>query len=347
MSALLVQNPGFGVTIQDLGRPSVQHLGVPVSGALDPVALRLANELVGNPADAAALEFRMMGPSFVVQADSVRVALTGTDATVDIVSGDQQVRLESQRSIRIERGRSLSVGGLPEGGVAYLAVEGGFDLPQVYGSLSTYIRASLGGLEGRALQSGDQLPLARTSADPRGEVRLRDRSWREETGPIRVVLGPQRDFFTDASIEAFFGADYAVTRDADRMGMRLDGPALQHARGFNIVSDGIVTGAIQVPGNGLPIVLLADHQTTGGYPKLGTVISADIPRMGRLRPGDTLRFEEIDVADAEEARRALESRVDRLVSAIEPADGWLDERALYEQNLVSGVIAGEPDTGPV
>ena len=342
MSALLIQNPGFGVTLQDLGRPNVQHLGVPVSGALDPVALRIANTLVGNPPDAAALEFRMMGPSVLVEADSVRVALAGSDATIDIVSGDQQVRLESQRSVRVERGRTLGVGGLPEGGVAYLAVEGGFDLQAVYGSLSTYIRASLGGLNGRALQAGDRLPLARASADQRGEVRLRDRAWREEAGPIRVVLGPQRDFFTDASVEAFFGSDYAVTREADRMGMRLEGPALEHARGFNIVSDGIVTGAIQVPGNGMPIVLLADHQTTGGYPKLGTVVSADIPRMGRLRPGDIIRFEAIDVPGAEDARLALETRVERLLSAIEPAEGWLDERALYEQNLVSGVVGEEP-----
>ena len=129
------------------------------------------------------------------------------------------------------------------------------------------------------------------------------------------------------------------------MGIRLDGPELEHARGYNIVSDGIVTGAVQVPGTGLPIVLLADHQTTGGYPKIGTVISADIPRLGRLRPGDSLRFERISVQQAEGLRRELEGQIMRMIEKFRPADGWLDETALYSQNLVSGVIAGSEDAG--
>jgi allophanate hydrolase subunit 2 len=152
------------------------------------------------------------------------------------------------------------------------------------------------------------------------------------------VLGPQDDYFTADSTAAFFASEYRVTREADRMGMRLDGPVLAHAKGHDIVSDGIATGAIQVPGNGRPIVLLADHQTTGGYPKLGTVVSADVPRLGRLRPGDALRFARVEVEEAEAARRVLEERIDRIVERFGPAEPWLDEDALYRRNLVSGIV---------
>ena len=180
--------------------------------------------------------------------------------------------------------------------------------------------------------------MASAQVEERAERRCPDRSWRKETGPVRVVLGPQDDYFTADSLAAFFAGSYAVTRDADRMGIRLDGPVLTHARGHDIASDGIVTGAIQVPGNGRPIVLLADHQTTGGYPKLGTVISADVARLGRMRPGDTLRFAPISVDDAEAARRALEDRTSRTIERFGAAEPWLDEDSLYRGNLVSGVV---------
>ena len=153
-----------------------------------------------------------------------------------------------------------------------------------------------------------------------------------------MILGPQRDYFTDEAVETFLSRAYALTRDVDRMGMRLEGPLLSHARGYNIVSDGIVTGAVQVPGNGQPILLLADHQTTGGYPKLAAVISADIPRLGRLRPGDEIRFEEISVEAAENEIWRREARLRRLIDGMIPAGAWLDVSALYRENLVSGIV---------
>jgi len=336
---LRIVSAGFAPTIQDLGRPQVQHLGVPPSGALDPSALRIANALVGNPADAAALELRVMGPTIEVEAEAARIALVGTAAPLEI-AGDRRAEAPSHQSVLLTRGRRFRVGGLSDTGVAYLAVEGGFALAPVYGSLATYTRARIGGVEGRVLVDGDRLPLRLDHAEARPERRCADLSWWRETGPVRVVLGPQEDFFAVDSVTAFFASEYTVTREADRMGMRLDGPVLAHARGHDIVSDGIVTGAIQVPGNGRPIVLLADHQTTGGYPKLGTVISADVPRLGRMRPGDRLRFEPIDVAAAEAERRALEARLARTVERFGPAEPWLDEDALYRGNLVDGVVGG-------
>lgn len=337
MSALRIVSAGFAPTLQDLGRPQVQHLGVSPSGALDPVALRIANALVGNPPDAAAIEMRVMGPTVEVDAEAVRMALVGTGAPLEIM-GERRVEAPSHQSIRLTRGRRLRIGSLSDTGVAYLAVEGGFALDPVYDSLSTYVRARIGGLEGRALRDGDSLPLQLPDAGERAERRCGDRSWWHDDGPVRVMLGPQDDYFTPDSMAAFFDGEYRITREADRMGMRLDGPVLAHSRGHDIVSDGIVTGAIQVPGNGRPIVLLADHQTTGGYPKLGTVISADVPRLGRMRPGDALRFARVDVDEAEAARRSLEERVARTIDRFVPAEPWLDEDALYRRNLVSGFV---------
>lgn len=342
MAGLKVIAAGLGPTIQDLGRPGAQHLGVPPSGALDPVALRLANALVGNPEGAAAIEIRLMGPTLEVTARSARVALVGTETPIDII-GEKAAQAPANQSVRLEQGRRFRVGGISDSGVAYLAVEGGFDLPSIYDSLSTYTRARIGGFEGRGLSDGDVLPLVRDDIEERGEQRITDISWRAETGSIRVVLGPQDDYFTDDAKRDFFAETFKVSREADRMGMRLDGPALSHARGHDIISDGIVTGAIQVPGNGRPIVLLADHQTTGGYPKLGTVISSDVPRLGRLRPGDALRFEEVDLAAAEAARHALEEQLSKITGRFGSVDPWLDLDALYRENLVSGVV-GDGDT---
>ncbi|EDP63715.1 Allophanate hydrolase subunit 2 [alpha proteobacterium BAL199] len=337
MNALRVVSAGFAPTLQDFGRPHVQNLGVPPSGALDTTALRIANALVGNPADTAAIELRVIGPTLEVASDAVRVALVGTSATLEIM-GERRVEAPSHQSIRLTRGRRFRIGGLSDTGVAYLAVEGGFAIEPVYASLSTYVRARIGGVDGRALRDGDALPLRVERAEERAERRCTDLSWRRENGPIRVILGPQDDHFTADSLEAFFSGEYTVTREADRMGMRLDGPVLKHARGHDIVSDGIVTGAIQVPGNGRPIVLLADHQTTGGYPKLGAVISADVPRLGRMKPGDALRFAAVSVEQAEAARRVLEERTARAIEWFGSAEPWLDEDALYGRNLVSGIV---------
>ena len=188
------------------------------------------------------------------------------------------------------------------------------------------------------MAEGDEIPLRLDRVEERAELKVNDGSWHADDTPIRVILGPQDDYFTEDSLAAFFSEGFSVSREADRMGMRLDGPTLKHARGHDIISDGIATGAIQVPGNGRPIVLLADHQTTGGYPKLGTVISADIPRLGRLRAGDALRFAQVQQAEAEAALRDLQDRITRVIDRFGSTDPWLDLDALYQENLVSGVV---------
>ena len=337
---LVVLQPGLQTAVQDLGRMGSQRLGIPVSGALDPLALRAANVVAGNPQGLAGLEMAAVGPTLQVDADSVRVALAAAEGTFLLVARADGSRLELSRlqSIRLARGDQLRVGAVKGSAVAYLAIEGGFALPAFLGSQSTYVRGGFGGLAGRALVAGDELPLVRASAEARPEQRL-ERLDLEPARTARVVLGPQDDYFTREAVAALLGSPYVVTREADRMGMRLAGPKLEHAKGYNIVSDGIAPGSIQVPGSGQPIVLLADRQTTGGYPKIATVISADLAGMGRLLPGMAVRFSASTVREAQEARRALEAEMAILrqrLSTVGPGGPDLDR--LYDSNLVSGVV---------
>ena len=335
---LKVASPGFHTTVQDLGRVGWQDSGVPVSGALDPLSLRIANGLVGNAPDAAALEMLLMGPTLEVEAESVRVALAGDAAKLEIL-GESPRALLSHQSVFLSRGQKFRVAGLASSACAYLAIEGGIAVPPCLGSASTYVRGGLGGFEGRALRAGDLLPLVRDKSPERPELRLR-RAPEIDRDVIRVVLGPQDDFFDEANIATFLGSDWRISRDADRMGMRLEGPTLAHKAGYDIVSDGIVTGAIQVPGSGQPILLLADHQTTGGYPKIATVISADLPAAGRRRPGGTIRFAAVTVEEAEEIRRAQERDLAKLLASAETVmqEAIIDLGALYSANLISGVV---------
>jgi biotin-dependent carboxylase-like uncharacterized protein len=340
-AALFFHAPGLLTTLQDLGRVGYQHLGIPVSGALDPVSLSAANLLVGNPPASAALEIAYQGPTFSVEADSVRLACAGATAPIEIAAAaDGGVRrLAMLRSTRLQRGDRVRIGALSGGAILYLAVAGGFDVPCVLGSRSTLLRAGIGGNNGRALAAGDRIPLCQSSAADRGELVLTSLDL-SPPAAFRIILGPQDDYFSADALRLVTESSYTVTAASDRMGMRLDGPRLAHSKGYNIVSDGIAPGAIQVPGNGLPIVLLADRQTTGGYPKLATVISADMPALGRLTPGTSLRFARVSIEEAEASRRALAAELAALPAHITaaPSATGIDEAALQESNLVSGMI---------
>jgi len=340
---LRVLTAGMFSTVQDLGRFGYQDIGIPVAGALDPIGLRMANALVGNPPNAGALEIRIVGPTFRVAAGSVRVALVGTETPFQIIGAGSWPPIAAGRSLRLRRGQVFQIGAVPDTSCCYLAVEGGFDLPASFGSLSTYARGGFGGFEGRPLREGDQLPLVNDEAPVRPELALPDTSCVDTKDPIRVVFGPQENYFTADGIRTFLESEFTISPNADRMGLRLDGPSLEHSIGYNIVSDGIVTGAIQVPGTGKPIVLLADHQTTGGYPKIATVISADLPRLGRMRPGRKLRFEAVSVAAAEQIRRNQERQVREALESIVPIDDPRepDTATLLSINLISGAVSGD------
>src|SRR5262245_41102370 len=341
--ALRVVAPGLMTTLQDRGRRGYQHLGIPVSGALDVVSLAAANAIVGNGSGTGALEIAYQGPTLAVEADSVRVAFAGGAAAIVAVRGEGAAGggpMPPLQSIRLERGDVLRIGALAGSVVGYLAVEGGFDAAPVLGSQSTYVRASLGGFEGRALRAGDLLPLRQARAEE-GEERRLPALDLAPPRRFRVVLGPQDDYFSERGKRTLLEGPFTVSAASDRMGMRLEGAVLEHSRGYNIVSDGIAPGAIQVPGNGLPIVLLADRQTTGGYPKIATVIAADLPALGRLAPGAKLSFEAIGIAEAEAEHRRLASRLAALPSQVGAVRGAerIDEAALLGANLVSGVVS--------
>ncbi|MCA0207151.1 MAG: biotin-dependent carboxyltransferase family protein [Proteobacteria bacterium] len=332
---LLVVEPGLGTSLQDLGRRHYQRFGISESGALDAPSLRLANALVGNASGVAALEITLSGPVIDIQAERVRLALVGADFPITL-NGHE---LRSGRSFEARRGDRLVIGLARSGARAYLAVAGGFALEPTLGSLSTHSRSRLGGLDGGYLKAGDVLPLTPGAAGEGPQLALPALpATPAET--LRVVLGPQDDFFTEAGIETFLNARYQVSPRADRMGYQFEGPVIAHAKGFNIVSDGIVNGSIQVPGNGQPIVLLADRQTTGGYPKIATVIEADLPILAQLRPGESIGFTAVTADEAEEivleARAALEARVAGLVE-VGAARRPPAIRALLEADLTAGL----------
>jgi biotin-dependent carboxylase-like uncharacterized protein len=337
---LKVVASGLMTTLQDLGRHGYQRLGIPVSGALDGVSLRAANLLAGNSPGTGALEIAYQGPTLAVEAESIRVAYAGGTAAIEILSGEDGssgVRLQPLQSARLRKGQILRIGALSGSAVGYLAVEGGFDVATVLGSQSTLARAGLGGLEGRPLRAGDTLSLKQERTEDRQERMLPSLALAPPPY-VRVLFGPQDDYFSNEGKRTLLESVYTVSPASDRMGMRLAGPALEHARGYNIVSDGTAPGAIQVPGNGLPIVLLADRQTTGGYPKIATVISADMPALGRLMPGAKVAFKTVDIAAAEAAHRQHRADLDAIADSIVGVRAAIDAAKLLESNLVSGMI---------
>lgn len=294
-------------TVQDLGRTGHLRYGIPPSGPVDRESFLLANRLVGNDGTAAGLECTYMGPRFQVDRPCA-IAVTGAAAPVT-VNGEPAPRWTT---IVLRAGDTVRVGAPRAGVLSYIAFSGGLDVPVVLGSRSTYGRGRLGGLEGRALRQGDILnvlggppPVARALATPPSVGG-------EEETIVRVVLGPQADRFTDEGIRTFLGSAYEMTQQSDRMGARLRGPRITHTRGHDIVSDGIALGSIQVPGDGQPIVLLVDRQSTGGYTKVATVCSFDIGRIGQVKPGRSLRFRAVTVDEAQRLLRESHAVLDAL-----------------------------------
>ncbi len=333
---------GAGVSIQDLGRTGHRDIGVPLAGAADPVLLACANALLAQARDLAALEVCLLGPTVRAHEAPVRLALAG-DFAPRLTHADGSSRpIDPWRGITLQPGELLAIGPC-RGGIGYLALAGGVDVPPVLGSRSTYARAGLGGLEGRAPRSGDRL----TCGAGHGAPRQAARPFLHAAGAMRVLPGPQDGHFDDAAWALFVGSDYRVTREADRMGLRLQGPPLAHraGRSADIVSEAVVPGAVQVPGAGQPIVLGMDAQTIGGYAKIATVIRADLPRLAHARPGSVLRFRAVTRAEALAARLELAAALRDWVGRIGPlrTTGQPEEAALHSGNLISGMIDAQSD----
>lgn len=289
-------NGGFLTTLQDWGREGFQEFGVPVSGVMDRQAMVLGNVLVGNEDREAVLEVTLMGPMMIFKADQI-IAITG---------GDLMPRLDNQplpmyQAVLVKAGQKLTFGGVKSGCRAYIAVAGGFNVPEVMGSKSTNLKAGLGGYKGRKLNKGDVLEFNKPKVCiPNMELRhITPTDYTQKEIVLRVILGPQEDAFTQKGIETFLSKTYAVTNESDRMGYRLDGEKIEHKDGGDIITDGIAFGAVQVPSHGQPIIMLADRQTTGGYTKIANVISVDLPKIAQCMPGHKIRFEAIEVEKAQ------------------------------------------------
>ena len=342
-ASLEIVSPGAYASVQDVGRRGFRRIGVPWAGVLDPRLMRIANALVGNPGTAPVIECFDGGLQVLARGAAVRVAVAG-DAVLEIEHDGERKPLPPWRSVTLADGDILRIRRMGSGRIAALALEG-LALPQVLGSASTYARAALGGVDGRALAAGVCLPAQPAS----GGERILPQAPVVDERPIRVVSGPQADHFSAETFDTFLGSDYRVTAEADRMGVRLEGPVLGHLGPAEIISDATVPGSIQVPGKGQPIVLLADAQTAGGYPKIATVIGSDIPRLAACRPGQTMRFAAVSAAEGERIARETEAETLALLAAICPfaAEG-VDEAALYSANLVSGVVhALSPEYRPL
>lgn len=287
---LEIIEPGFLTTVQDAGRFGWLRFGVPPSGPLDAAAFDAANALVGNAANAAGLEITWIGPTLRVTRDAL-IAVCGADFELWV----DRLPVPTWYSVVMRAGQVLRCGERRSGARAYLAVDGGIALPPYLGSQATYLPGGFGGLEGRALRAGDRLPLHPGNGDPFTRA---GSAWPKAHRPpysavptLRVILGPQAEAFSEAGMMTFLNAAYTLSPTSDRMGARLNGPQIAHAGETDIVSDGIIAGCIQVPPDGQPIIMLADHQTTGGYPKIATVIQADLPLLAQLMPGDCVRFQ--------------------------------------------------------
>jgi allophanate hydrolase len=323
MTDLLIRQAGPMLTVQDLGRVGMLHLGVSGSGPMDAASMRIANRLVGNDEGRAVLEFAHVGGHFEVF-EPVRFAVTGgaVEITVD---GE---RRDGWESFPLLPGQLLKIGALRDAVWGYLAFSGGLDTPPVLGARSTHLRTGIGGFEGRRIAAGDRLPLGTGEAAP---LMALTRPFRRPIGPVRVVKGPQGDHFDAAAWGDFLGTGFTISASRDRMAQMLEGPAICAVGGHDIVSDGTVGGSIQVPSSGRPIVLMAERQTTGGYPKIATVASVDLPRLAQAMTGSSLRFKLISQDEAEElfiaqsqaliaALSGLEEKSDLVGREKEPGD---------------------------
>ena len=332
MSRLVVTSIGPASSIQDGGRPGWQRYGLTSGGAMDRLSLAAANTLVGNDALSAAIEVGPFGAAFTARDGAVRIALAGASRNADIAG--RAVAFDS--SMTLAEGETLTLGFARGGAFSYLAIEGGIAGELMFDSLAVNARAGLGSPYPRPLQAGDELQVAAAS----GAAECRIEMPAVNDAPVRVVMGPQDDEFSDEAKALFLASEWKVSATSDRMGYRLDGPVIKHLHGHNIVSDGTVNGSVQVPGNGQPIVLMPDRGTSGGYPKIATVITADFGRFAQIPAGRGFRFRAVAMAEAQaEAKKfaeLLRTLPDRL-RGIDNVD--INIEALSDANVAGSAVS--------
>lgn len=337
MSRLIIQTVGPATSIQDGGRIATQRYGLPPSGAMDRMSLAIANCVAGNALFAAAIEVGPLGVVFSAESGPIRIALSGAARSID-VAGSSIAMCETAL---MAEGETLKLGPARNGVFSYLAIEGGIAGEATFGSLSVNARAGLGSPYPRALQAGDELTTG-TAQTVAHERCIEAPAWSKE--PFRVVLGPQDDEF-GASCDLFLASEWRVSAMSDRMGYRLDGPKIAHNHGHNIVSDGTVNGSIQVPGSGQPIILMTDRGTTGGYPKIATLVSADLGRFAQTQAGAAIRFMAVSIETAQVEARSMDILLRSLPGRVRAAGSSHLNIAELQNANVAGVAVNAIDIG--
>lgn len=303
MKVIKIIEPGLLTTIQDNGRSGYQQFGMPVGGAMDIFSMQLANWLVGNHRFEAALEATLMGPKIEFN-DTQRIAITGGNLLPQINGSN----VSNYTQLKVKKGDVLSFRGPVSGARTYIAINGGFKIPEVMGSKSTYLRAALGGYHGRQLVHGDIIQLNNTKL-PNKRTLPEEFIKENYDTTIRVILGPDQEMFTNQGIVTFLSRNYKITHQSDRMGYRLDGEKIEHSDKADIISSGLQLGTIQVPADGQPIIMMADRQTTGGYARIANAITVDIPKLAQLKPGDEVTFSKVPAQYAQQLYRQRELKL--------------------------------------
>ncbi len=315
-----VEDGGILTTVQDTGRSSFRHLGVPVCGAMDSLAARIANLMLANEVSSPLLEYTLTGPTLRFHADTV-ICLTGGTVTA---------RLEDQpvpcyQPVVVQAGQMLKLGPIRQGCRGYLALKGGLHVDHIMKSASTYLRAGIGGFHGRSLAAGDNLTYIPYPLSPTRNFDWfpsQDLMYDTISRPVRIIPTTEHEQFSDDSCHTLFNQPFGIDNASDRMGYRLTGPTITRKDQTERLTQGVTIGTVQVPHDGHPIILMADSQPTGGYPVMGQVISVDIPRLAQMKPGDKLRFEPIELDDAQSLLRAQEQYLQRL--SIAASYKWKD-----------------------
>ena len=333
LKGLSVEHSGPGTSVQDWGRTGWRRFGVPVSGAMDRLALAHANALVGNPPEEAGIEFVLRGGEFTASGAPLLLAVSGPGARLSVAGWD----IPAGSAGRSEPGDRIVVSDVRGGVYAYLAIAGGVEGEPELGSRSLHRRSGIGG---KPITAGDMLAVRDPSAAERSVRTMPVPAM--PSGPIRIIPGPQEDYFTREANELLVTTPYRVLPQSDRMGCRMQGAGLSHRAGHDIISDGVLAGAIQVPGDGQPIVLFRDGPTTGGYPKIATVISADVDRLAQVPPGSAVRFAVADLVEAISAARSMR-RILRSLTDGMGGEGLPHSAILLAENLIDGVVDARQD----
>jgi antagonist of KipI len=305
---VIIQKPGLLSTIQDLGRKGYQRDGIMVSGAMDLLSMRLANILIGNDESEAVLEVTLIGPSLHFTIDSI-ISITGGKLSPLL----NQIPVSMNKAIFVKKGDKLEFGPLQNGFRSYIAFKGGIKVEKVLESKSTHLSAGFGGLKGRALIKGDILPVVNFNKQLISKI-----NWQLSpifnrllfsSEPIRFIKGHQFELFDEESVKSFSSSLFTLTKEANRIGYRFQGPVLRLTKQQEILTEGVTFGSVQVPSNGQPIILMADRQTTGGYPKIAQIISVDLPRLAQLKPGDSISFTEVSLKEAQQLSLDRENEI--------------------------------------